>query len=386
MQILHITPSYKPAFVYGGTTVSVSQLCETLAENPQHTVTVLTTTANGQTELPLADKKPVCVNGVWVYYFRRLTKDHSHFSPALLWFLFRHIQKFEVVHIHSWWNLVAVFAVFVCYLRGVKPILAPRGMLSQYSFVNENSPKKKIIHAFLGRFLLSKTILHATASAEFVEAQQLITSWRGFVLPNILPLSPFLSETDLIPTSLQKNHSINLLFLSRIDRKKGIEILFESLALLLPLQTFHVTIIGGGEKNYLQELQTIANNLQLTPHITWAGRIEGNLRFQYYRQADIFVLLSQNENFANVVIEALSQGTPVFISENVGLASYITEKQLGEVVGLEKEKIAKKLHNFIQNHIKREQIRQTAPITIAQDFNKTYIAQQYIQAYEKYQN
>ncbi|MBK7410264.1 MAG: glycosyltransferase [Saprospirales bacterium] len=103
MQILHLTPSYFPALIYGGPTLSVSRLCEAqiLAEAR---VRVLTTTANGPVELDVPTGVPQDVNGVEVFYYPRLTKDHTHFSPQLLVQIWKQCRQFDVVHIHSWWN------------------------------------------------------------------------------------------------------------------------------------------------------------------------------------------------------------------------------------------------------------------------------------------
>jgi glycosyltransferase involved in cell wall biosynthesis len=383
LKILQITPSYKPAFVYGGTTVSVSQLCEALVE-AGHEVTVLTTTANGKVELPKYEQKPSEVSGVKVYYFSRLTKDHTHFSPNLLAFLYKNVRKYEVVHIQSWWNLVAVFAVFVCLLRGIKPILSPRGMLSSYSFEYENSLKKQLIHKLIGRKLLAKTYLHATAKAEFEEGKQLIAAWQGFTLPNILPL-PALKIVDNQPKT--ENNKLNLLFLSRIDHKKGLELFFESLAIVkqaLDKQhlDFQLDIIGGGEQNYIENLQNLAAKFGLQDHIVWHGRIEGEARFGYYARADVFLLPSYNENFANVVIEALSQGTAVLVSSFVGLASYVQENDLGVVTSLEKNVMAEKLLALLLDYKKRAKIREIAPQKIKLDFDKQNLVKQYIEQYQ----
>ncbi len=385
MKILHITPSYKPAFIYGGTTVSVSKLCESLAAIGNE-VTVITTTANGKTELPEKSTKPVDIDGVKVYYFNRLTKDHTHFSPDLLRYLWKNMRNYEIIHIHSWWNLVAVFAVLLCWLRGVKPILAPRGMLSSYSFEHENSLKKKFIHKTIGHFLLTKTVLHATATAELKEGQELIKGWQGFVLPNILPL-----PTKILEVSAKKgSNKLNFLFLSRIDHKKGIEFMFEALAdLTKKLQNnnnkfnYEFVIVGSYENDYLQELQNLATKLQISQNIVWTGRIEGNQRFQYYADADVFVLLSHNENFANVVIEALSQGTPVFISDKVGLADYVEKENFGEITSLNSIEITEKLLKLINNQGKREIIRKIAPQKIQKDFDTIILAQEYVIMYGK---
>ena len=114
--ILQITPAYKPAYFYGGPTLSVSKLCEELHKTELQ-VKVLTTTANGTTELPVSTSVPNKVAQVDVYYYKRLTKDHTHFSPSLIFNLIKMIRENKkdnpgqlVIHIHSWWNTIAILS------------------------------------------------------------------------------------------------------------------------------------------------------------------------------------------------------------------------------------------------------------------------------------
>jgi Glycosyltransferase Family 4 len=160
VHLLHIIPTYKPAYCYGGPVVSIGLLCENLVAKGNCQVTVLSTTANGKTELPVYKREPKLVEGVQVYYFPRWTKDHSMLSPALLWYLFKNAKRFDAVHIHSWWNLSVLFATMVCILRGVKPVLSPRGMLSSFSITGRFKPA---FHKTIGTHLLKQTFLHSTS-------------------------------------------------------------------------------------------------------------------------------------------------------------------------------------------------------------------------------
>lgn len=122
IKLLQITAAYKPAYIYGGPTMSVSKLCEALS-NTEVPIEVLTTTANGKTELNVNPGKQIIVDKVEVTYFKRLSKDHTHFSPGLLLALRRKIkeQKLKsknsktklIIHIHAWWNLVSIFSCFM---------------------------------------------------------------------------------------------------------------------------------------------------------------------------------------------------------------------------------------------------------------------------------
>ena len=83
MNILFIVPSYKPAYSYGGPIVVIARLAETLAALG-HAVTVYTTTANGAIELPVVPGQPVDVDGVRVYYFKRVNRrPHPRLAGAV---------------------------------------------------------------------------------------------------------------------------------------------------------------------------------------------------------------------------------------------------------------------------------------------------------------
>ena len=91
---------------------------------------------------------------------------------------------------------------------------------------------------------------------------------------------------------------------------------------------YHLTIAGDGKVAYVDALKVLAAKNSISEHITWAGFIDSG-KFELLQQHDLFVLVSYDENFGNAVIESLSAGTPVLISEEVGLADYVRENKLG---------------------------------------------------------
>ena len=222
MKILHIVPAYKPAYVYGGPTESVSRLCEGLAASG-HEVDVYTTTANGKTELDVTPGEVINVDGVRVIYFKRFSGDKTNISPGLWLKLRKTAKDYDVIHLHSWWNILIVAAARIALRSNTKVIVAPRGMLSEYIFNSGRSGYKKLIHDLIGRKTLAKCRLHATSQAEYDECRKLIPGWEGFVLPNII----LLPDTDLPPNI---NETFTLIFLSRIHPKKGLEKLFEAIS------------------------------------------------------------------------------------------------------------------------------------------------------------
>jgi glycosyltransferase involved in cell wall biosynthesis len=375
MNILFITPSYKPAYVYGGPAVSVSELAESLAAIG-HSVTIYTTTANGKEELPVATGVPLPVGGVTVYYFKRQSGDHTHVSVGLWRTVWKTAGRFDIIHLQSWWSLLILGAAAICRLRGWDYLISPRGMLSQYSFRNQHGLAKKLIHRFFGRPLLRRSRLHATTRLEWDDCAAVNPRWEGFILPNIIRFPKAEGGREARPAG-----PITLGFLSRIDPKKGLELLLPALAQVN--FDYRLKIAGSGEEAYISSLQALARELGIAENIEWCGWKAGEEKYQFLRGVDLFVLTSHNENFANTVIESLAVGTPVLLSKGVGLADYVNENALGWVCETSVASITQTLHKFHSEKDRLSTISEEAPLRIQRDFEKLALAARYGEAYRR---
>lgn len=375
---LHLTPSYLPSTLYGGPIISVSRLCESQVAAGM-AVQVLTTTANGPSELAVPIGQAQNVNGVSVYYHRRYTKDHSHLAPGLWWHLWRDLPRAEYVHLHSWWNLVIMPALLLCRLRGRRVVLSPRGMLSPYTL---QSPLKALFHRWVGRYLLRGAVLHATSEQEAQELAQVVPGALVFVAPNIIQLPQPGQVRPRVAAAGAGAEVFSLLFLSRIDPKKGLEPLFQALqACTFP---WRLRLAGTGSAEYTASLQKLATELGISAQLEWLGWADEQEKYRLFAEADLFVLPSHNENFANVVIEALAVGTPVLLSPMVGLSAYVEAADLGWVCPNNPAELAKTLESAWQDRAKRARIQLESPERIQRDFNAAAVAAQYLAAYERY--
>jgi glycosyltransferase involved in cell wall biosynthesis len=377
LKLLQVNASYKPAYIYGGPTMSVSKLSEEMVLTGI-AVTVLTTTANGPDELDVAPGVMVNAAGVQVTYFRRITKDHTHFSPALLRHLWRNVKHFDVVHIHAWWNLVSVLSCWVALKRGVPVIISPRGTLSAYSFGRRNGLAKKIIHNFLGLSLLKKSAIHVTSDREEQAMESLIHPRKIFNIPNFIKL-----PAHIPPVMSPADGPLKLIFFSRIEAKKGLEILFEALTKVsVPYQ---LTVAGNGEPAYLENLKTMTVQLGIARNIRWAGFVK-NEKFEVLLAHDLMVLPSYDENFGNVVIESLSVGTAVLISNHVGLADYVTANQLGWVCDHNALSFSRLINRIATERDQLNRIRKEAIGCIKQDFEEQKLRAKYLDMYSQIMN
>jgi len=374
LKLLQVNASYKPAYVYGGPTMSVSKLSEEMAK-AGCTVEVFTTTANGFDEVPVAPNIPTNVDGIKVTYFKRITGDHTHFSPALLKKLWKEVRGFDAVHIHAWWNLVSVLSCWIALRRGVPVIVSPRGTLSSYSFTNKNDLPKKIIHKLLGKSLLRRSTIHVTSDREKEAMEILVKPKHIFNIPNFIALPDNIANAPAIT-----DDRLKLIFLSRIEEKKGLEILFDALPnVSVP---YHLTIAGDGDAIYVDGLKSLAEKNGISARISWVG-FQSENKFNLLQQHDLMVLPSYDENFGNVVIESLSVGTAVLISNNVGLAAYVEQNNFGWVCVNYAAAFASVISQLNTENTRLKSTREIAPAKVRADFDEKKLVNQYMDMYNQ---
>ncbi len=368
-KVLHITASYKPAYIYGGTIGAVSTLCESLIKEGL-VLQVATTVANGKENFPYQNGDQVMIDGVPVIYFKRLTGDHSHLSFAFYKFLLKNLDIFSIVHIHAWWNLITVGAALICWLKGRRYVLSPHGTLGRYSFSNRSGLFKKMFHYLIGRKLLKAAIFEVSTIKEANDIRRIVPKADIFVIPNFVDLG----DIKMIEFKKIQSDVIKLLFFSRIEQKKGLGFLLQSLPELnFP---FSLDIYGDGDGSYIEQLKQ-AVPAMLEKNVKWNGGAYGNIKFNILGSHDILILPSFDENFANVIIESLYVGTAVLVTPNVGLSDYVKENDFGWICDQDANKIAACLNLISKQREKLSLIRKNAPVKIMEDFEESNLTQKY---------
>ncbi|MHB8208956.1 XrtY-associated glycosyltransferase XYAG1 [Mucilaginibacter sp.] len=371
MKILQLSASYKPAYIYGGPTMSVSMLAEQLIIAGAD-VTVYTTTANGLTELPVDIANPILIDGVKVIYFKRVTKDHTHLSPSLLTHLWRTAHDYDVIHIHAWWNLVSVLGCLVALICKVPVIISPRGTLSNYSFHNKNNNIKSLMHSWLGKPLLKKCFIHTTSNNEQDVLKAMLPDNAVFNIPN------FINLTDEKFSGYMPADHLRLIFFSRIEQKKGLDILLDALkSVTIP---YKLTIAGDGNSEYVNQLKKMALDNGIASQVDWVG-FQIDKKYQLLYEHDVMILPSYDENFGNVVIESLSVGTPVLVSKAVGLADYVDKNHLGWICETSSVSVSAAISNLASQKLEISRIKEYAPGKISADFDYANLAKKYIDMY-----
>jgi glycosyltransferase involved in cell wall biosynthesis len=123
-----------------------------------------------------------------------------------------------------------------------------------------------------------------------------------------------------------------ILFLGRIHRKKGCDLLINAFA-----QVAHddpeleLVMAGPDQQHWSTDLKTIIRTHHLESRVHWPGMLTGAAKWGAFYAAEAFALPSHQENFGIAVAEALSCGTPVLLADKVNIAEDIAEDRAGYV-------------------------------------------------------
>ncbi len=296
---------------------AVLDLCAALAR-AGHEVTLLT--ADGA-DLPDAWREgqpgePRCVvidPPKWPggYFSRTQMRDNA-----------RHLGGADVVHLHSMWTPSNPQFAAAARASNVPYIVSVHGMLDDWC-MSQRRLKKQIYLAVSGRAMLHGAYaVHCTAEAELEQARQWFPKGHGEVVPLPMDLRPFLDAPgpELARQTFPQlaDDATNVLYLSRLHYKKGIEHLLQAtVELKRRSQPIRVLLAGTDleQGRYERKLKDRTSALGLDDEVKFLGFVSGPEKVSLYQAADLFVLPTSQENFGFVLFEALAAGTPVITTK-----------------------------------------------------------------------
>jgi glycosyltransferase involved in cell wall biosynthesis len=227
----------------------------------------------------------------------------------------------DLLHIHGIWRPKASRMAREAARKGVPYLVSPHGMLEPWARRSKRLKKSLYFRIIEHRTLTGATTILTTSEQETRNladfAPGLAASCRSIPL-GIDPPPNFPSRSDCRRLLALAEKERILLYLSRIDRKKGLDILLRALAENPSHGIDRLVVVGDGDPSFLQELKLFAaaNTTTSLPAINWAGAVWGEQKWAYLKAADLFCLPTHSENFGFAVLEAALMGTPVLTTRN----------------------------------------------------------------------
>ncbi|OAB63484.1 glycosyl transferase group 1 [Leptolyngbya valderiana BDU 20041] len=384
LKILQIVPSI--SLVYGGPSQMVRGFSEALARQGAD-VTVITTDSNGDAgqpplEVPL--NQPVSQDGYTVLYFRCSPFRRYKFSLGLLRWLWTHASDYDIAHIHALFSPLSSFSAWVARHRGLPYVLRPLGTLDPAD-LRKKQRLKRLYAALLERENLAKAAaIHFTSPEEAKISERFGVKTTDWVIPLGVtpPDDPDNAEDILQKWGIEPTRPL-VLFMSRIEPKKGLDLLIPALERLADRGVDFQFVLAGSNPQDPRYEKTIVDRVvsSLKNRAIVTGFVGGEVKAALLYGADLFVLPSYYENFGIAVAEAMAVGTPVLISDRVQIWEAVQGSESGWISSCTVDSVFEGLSEALSDLEDCRRRGNNARLYASQHYSWDAIAQQAIEAY-----
>lgn len=260
----------------------------------------------------------------------------------MIWAIRKRLRIFapDIVFFHSTFALAGLVALRLISRRTHAIYCAHGWAVTRY---DAGSLKGKMVRAVEGRLSGLADVVINVSHSDALLARQLEYGGRQVVVENAIADAGSDACNDLF---FEEPNVIHLLFVGRLDRQKGLDILLEAFeAAQLERSDLRLHIVGA-------KVREDGGEIILPEGVTLVGWVEPSRIDDWYRSADALVVPSRWEGFGLVVPEALRNGTPVLVSDKGALPDFVEEGKNGHVFALDVSELEKLLKN-----LKKENLR-----------------------------
>lgn len=237
----------------------------------------------------------------------------------------------DIIHVHSTWAGLFVRLPYLIKRKKCKIIYTAHG----WSFIMDISKKKKFLYATIERTLsmVTNKIINISNFEEKEALNYGLDKKKMIVIYNGVKDKNYNIEYNLD----ENNNKIKLLFVGRLDKTKGIDILL-NIYNKYKFKNLHLYIIG---ESVLDNIEIKSND-----NTTYFGWIDNKDIDKYYKMCDVVIMPSRWDGFGLVAVEAMRNSKPVIVSNRGALPELIKNGLNGYIFDLDDEN---SLRNILLN-------------------------------------
>lgn len=247
----------------------------------------------------------------------------------------------DIVHVNCCWTPDCAMIQRLAQKRGYKVVLTPHGMLEPW-IIKRHYWTRKVPALWLYQKAAVQRADCVQATAESERDNLLKLGYNSNIKVVRLGID---AESIEMKRSWKKSRQI--LFLSRVHVKKGINFLVEAADVLRnELQGYKILVAGEGEADYVEAMKRMICDRGLQDIVQLIGGVYGDEKWRLFQTSDFFVLPTHSENFGLAIAESLASGTPVITT--VGTPwSDLNSSEAGAWIEIGTEPLVETLRRFL---------------------------------------
>ncbi len=320
LRILKVLPFFSPAL--GGPAIQARSVCKELAARG-HQVSVITSDLGFDASAPTDSWCQEDGFRVWRATTRSRQKSPPYPLPDLREVLTESARQSDALCLNvalTLWNVACrklALRARIPYIYNAEGALCPERLRT----------KRLRKLAFLG--LYERRILHDASALQAVtetEAKDLVrqgaASEKVRDIPNGVTLTdpPSPQATRAFREGLDIDEdAIVVLFLGRLTRLKGLDLLVEAATPVMHEEPRLVGVVAGPEEGEGDRAAHIAQRAGLASRFRWPGLLTGEAKRCALAAADLFALPSRSEGLPNSILEAAAAGLPLWITDRCNI-------------------------------------------------------------------
>ena len=298
---------------------------------------------------------------------------HSGFAgicaPGLIKWLLGARSEFDVAHVHLARDLVLLPLTTLLMRLRIPFVLQPHGMILPGAH-----PLAPLTDAIIVSRLLreAQEVFYLTTDERAALDEVARGKARLAPLPNGVPLYEPASDTHGVP---------EVLYLARLHpRKRPVDFVEAALALNSLGTKANYTLVGPdeGEAKRVEATAAQANNIR------WVGPVAAGEGPARMRQASVYVLPSVSpEPYPMAVLEAMSVGLPVVVTEECGLVPIIRKYNCGLVIEPGAPNVARAIRTLLEAPEWARAMGGRGRVAVTRDLGMSYVGQRLATSYSE---
>lgn len=386
MKILIVSPASLNAVRIGGPITTIGSTCRALDELGCKVDVVSTTLGLNSDEVSSMDlgrwRSPFVNGNIREITYKYFGYSNLTFSPSVNLFFIKNIKKYDFVIFQSVWNYPCFSNAMLCLMSKIPYMVIPHGTLSPSAWLMKSAKYKNLMYFFfIKKFLESAVFIQFTVEEErrnvldFIDAKVETLLLANPVDTYWIDSASKTLDSDVILDLLSFKESgfKIILFMGRIARVKGLDILIKAVSQLKSKGVKFKLVLAGPNDGYQNELEYLIRLNGLVDDVVFTGLVDGYCKVSLYHISDLFVLSSYSENFGMSVVEAMNSNVPVVISNKVGLSDKVSEYNAGLVCPLDPFELSHSIIKLLDDIKLREIVKVNSKAMIQENFDSLVV-------------